>query len=72
MGKGCQGRQEAIKRFNTILRRTQLLSYRVALGVNNDRTLVDEADDAYFARALRADKRICFVHLADEVRPAPL
>ncbi len=35
-----------------------------------DCTLVDEADDAHFARALRADKRICFVDLADKVRPA--
>jgi len=32
--------------------------------------LVNETDDAHFARALRADKRICFVDLADKVRPA--
>jgi len=31
----------------------------------DDRTLVDEADDVRFARPLRADKRICFVHLLD-------
>jgi len=29
----------------------------------NDRTLVDVADDVLFARALGADKKICFVHL---------
>ncbi len=36
----------------------------------DDRTLVDVADDANFAGALGADKRICSVHLSDEVRPA--
>ncbi len=38
----------------------------------DDRTLVDEADDVHFARALGADKRICFVDLSDEVGPASL
>ncbi len=36
----------------------------------DDRTLVDEANDSHFARALGADKRICFVDLSDEVGPA--
>ncbi len=36
----------------------------------DDRTLVDVADDVHVAEALGADKRICFVHLSDEVRPA--
>jgi hypothetical protein len=36
----------------------------------DDRTLVDVADDVHFAGALGADKRICFVHLSDEVKPA--
>ncbi len=31
--------------------------------------LVNETDDAHFARALRADKRVCFIDLADKVRP---
>ncbi len=48
------------------------MSYLNAFGVNNDRTLVDVADDAHFAGAFGADKRICFVDLADEVRPALL
>jgi len=34
----------------------------------HDRTLVDEADDVHFARALGADKKICFVHLGITVR----
>ncbi len=40
--------------------------------MNNDLGLVNKTDDTHFARALGADKRICFVHLADKVRPAPL
>ncbi len=36
----------------------------------DDRKFVDETDDTHFARALGADKRICFVHLSDELRPA--
>ncbi len=36
-----------------------------------DRTLVDEANNSHFAGALGADKRICFIDLADKVRPAP-
>jgi len=46
------------------------MSYSVAFGVKNDRTLVDEANNSHFVGALRANKRICFVDLADEVRPA--
>jgi hypothetical protein len=40
--------------------------------LSNDVPLVNEANDSHFAGALAADKRICFVHLSDEVRPAPL
>ncbi len=35
-----------------------------------DRTLLDEADDAHFARALGADKKIYFEHLGIAVRLA--
>jgi len=35
-----------------------------------DLGLVNKTDDTHFARALGADKRICFVHLSDELRPA--
>ncbi len=38
--------------------------------MNNDLSLVNEADDVHFARALGAEERICFVHLSDELRPA--
>ena len=38
--------------------------------MNNDLGLVNKIDDTHFARALGADKRICFVHLSDELRPA--
>ncbi len=41
----------------------------MAFGVNNGLGLVNKTD-AHFSRALGADKRICFVHLSDEVRPA--
>ncbi len=34
--------------------------------------LVNGTDDVHFAGALRADKTICFVHLLDDVRSAPL
>ena len=38
--------------------------------MNNDVPLVNETDDAHFARALGADKRTCFVDLSDKVGPA--
>ena len=37
--------------------------------MNNDLGLVNKTDDTHFARALGADKRICFVHLSNELRP---
>ena len=40
--------------------------------LSNDVPMVNEANDSYFARALGADKRICYVHLSDEVRPVSL
>ncbi len=36
----------------------------------DDRTLVDEADDAHSSLAPGADKRICFIDISVEVRPA--
>ena len=51
----------------TLLPQTQVLK-----NLFDDRTLVDVADDVHFAGALGADKRICFVDLADKVRPASL
>ncbi len=44
------------------------MSYFIAFGVNNDFGLANKTDDTLFTLALRADKRICFVHLADKVR----
>jgi len=55
----------SIRRGMGFLPQTQVLKNFL-----DDRTLVDEADDVHFAGALGADKRICFVHLSDEVRPA--
>ena len=37
----------------------------------NDVPPVDEANDFHFAGTFGADKRVGFVDLADEVRPAP-
>ena len=37
----------------------------------DDVRLVNEADDPHFAGALGEDKRVCFIDLADKVRPAP-
>ena len=48
------------------------MSYLTAFGVHNELGLVNKTDDADFARALGADKRICFIDLSDEVRPTPL
>jgi len=45
---------------------------QVLLNLFGDRTLVYKGDDVHFAQALWANKRICFVHLFNEVRPAPL
>jgi hypothetical protein len=53
----------SIWRGMRVLPQTQVLKNFFA-----DRTLVDEANDPHFAGALGADKRICFVHLADKVR----
>ncbi len=55
----------SIRRGLGFLPQTQVLK-----NLFDDRTLVDVADDANFAGALGADKRICSVHLSDEVRPA--
>jgi len=38
----------------------------------NDVRPVKKAVDAHFSLAPGADKRICFIDLADKVRPAPL
>ncbi len=38
--------------------------------MNNDFGLVDEARDAHSYLAPGVDKRICFIDLSDEVRPA--
>jgi len=48
------------------------MSYLIAFGVNNDFGLANKADDVHFARALRADMRICFIDLSDEVKPVLL
>ncbi len=48
------------------------MSYLIAFGVNNDFGLANKADNPHphLPVTLGADKRICFVHLSDEVRPA--
>ncbi len=48
------------------------MSYLNTFGVNNDFGLANKADNPHFPVRHGADKRICFVHLSDEVRPALL
>jgi len=46
------------------------MSYWIAFGVNNDFGLANKADNPHLPATLWADKRVCFVHLSNEVRPA--
>ncbi len=48
------------------------MNYLNAFGVNNDFQLANEADNPHFASTLGVDKRICFIDLADKVRPSAL
>ena len=48
------------------------MNYLIAFCVNNDFGLVNKADNPHLPVTLRANKRICFIDLFDEVRPAPL
>ncbi len=52
--------------------KTQIIDALIKFGVNNDFGLVKKADDVHFAGALGADKRICFIDLADKVRRWPI
>ena len=46
-------------------------SYLIAFGMNYDFGLGNKADIPHLPVTLGTDKRICFVHLSDEVIPAP-